>query len=68
MKIPQLADEAMWKNEKVRPFHLIWIAYELFSKNPYNPNLHFKRIHATRPIFSDQMKLPILVPILNHFA
>lgn len=32
-------------------------AYELFSKNPYYPSLHFKRIHATRPIFSVRINI-----------
>jgi len=27
-------------------------AYREFKKNPYHPDLHFKRIHSTRPIFS----------------
>jgi len=27
-------------------------AYRLFQKDPYHANLHFKRIHSNRPIFS----------------
>jgi hypothetical protein len=27
-------------------------AYITFSKNPYHPSLHFKRVHSTKPIFS----------------
>jgi hypothetical protein len=27
-------------------------AYAVFSKDPYHPSLHFKRVHSTRPIFS----------------
>jgi len=32
-------------------------AYELFSKNPYYPSLHFKRIHSTLPIFSVRINI-----------
>ena len=32
-------------------------AYGLFSKNPYYPSLHFKRIHSTRPIFSVRINI-----------
>jgi hypothetical protein len=32
-------------------------AYELFSQNPYYPSLHFKRMHATRPIFSVRVSI-----------
>jgi hypothetical protein len=32
-------------------------AYGLFSKNPYHPSLHFKRIHSTRPIFSVRINI-----------
>jgi hypothetical protein len=27
-------------------------AYHLFEQNPHHPSLHFKRIHATEPIYS----------------
>jgi len=27
-------------------------AYELFKQNPYHPSLHFKRVHATDPVYS----------------
>jgi hypothetical protein len=27
-------------------------AYRLFAANPHHSSLHFKRVHATRPIFS----------------
>jgi len=32
-------------------------AYGLFSKNPYYPSLHFKRIHSNRPIFSVRINI-----------
>ena len=27
-------------------------AYAQFTKDPYHPGLHFKRVHSTRPIYS----------------
>lgn len=27
-------------------------AYRLFQQNPYHPGLHFKSIHAVKPIYS----------------
>jgi hypothetical protein len=27
-------------------------AYRLFRDNPHHPSLHFKQVHATRPIYS----------------
>lgn len=27
-------------------------AYQLFKNDPYHPSLRFKRVHATKPIFS----------------
>ena len=27
-------------------------AYKLFKRNPYDPSLHFKQIHPTKPIYS----------------
>ena len=27
-------------------------AYRLFEKNPRHPSLHFKKVHATEPIYS----------------
>ena len=32
-------------------------AYDLFTKDPYYPSLHFKRIHSTRPIFSARISM-----------
>jgi hypothetical protein len=32
-------------------------AYRLFIENPYHPSLHFKPIHATRPIYSVRIGL-----------
>lgn len=32
-------------------------AYVLFTKDPYYPSLHFKRIHSTRPIFSARISM-----------
>jgi hypothetical protein len=32
-------------------------AFKLFSKNPYYPSLHFKRIHSTMPVFSVRISL-----------
>lgn len=26
--------------------------YRLWKQNPYHPSLHFKRVHATEPIYS----------------
>ena len=28
------------------------IAYRLFIANPYHSSLHFKRVHATEPVYS----------------
>jgi len=33
------------------------VAYGLFSRNPYHPSLHLKRIHSTRPMFSVRISL-----------
>jgi hypothetical protein len=32
-------------------------AYDLFSKDPYSPSLHFKRIHSSQPIFSIRINI-----------
>jgi hypothetical protein len=32
-------------------------AYTLFTRDPYYPSLHFKRIHSTRPIFSARINM-----------
>jgi len=32
-------------------------AFKLFSKNPYYPSLHFKRVHSTMPVFSVRISL-----------
>jgi hypothetical protein len=32
-------------------------AYRRFAQNPYYPGLHFKRVHATRPIYSVRISL-----------
>ena len=32
-------------------------AYRAFLKNPSHPSLHFKQVHATRPIFSARVAL-----------
>ena len=32
-------------------------AYQLFKVNPYHPGLHFKQIHAARPIYSARVGL-----------
>jgi hypothetical protein len=28
------------------------VAYRLFQQNPFHPSLHFKQVHASKPIFS----------------
>jgi hypothetical protein len=32
-------------------------AYRVFLKDPSHPSLHFKQVHATRPIFSARVAL-----------
>ena len=32
-------------------------AYRTFLKNPSHPSLHFKQVHASRPIFSARVAL-----------
>ncbi|NJN96212.1 MAG: hypothetical protein HC875_19920 [Anaerolineales bacterium] len=33
------------------------VAYQLFSRNPYHPSLHFKQVHSTQPIYSARISL-----------
>lgn len=32
-------------------------AYKLFVRNPQHPSLHFKQVHATKPVFSVRIGL-----------
>jgi hypothetical protein len=32
-------------------------AYRLWEQNPQHPSLHFKRIHATKPVYSVRVAL-----------
>jgi hypothetical protein len=32
-------------------------AYRLFKQNPQHPSLRFKRVHATRPVYSARINL-----------
>lgn len=32
-------------------------AYQLFEENPRHPSLHFKKVHATEPIYSARVSL-----------
>ncbi len=32
-------------------------AYRLFEENPHHPSLHFKKVHATEPIYSARVSL-----------
>jgi hypothetical protein len=32
-------------------------AYRRFKGNPYHPSLHFKHVHATRPIYAARVGL-----------
>ena len=41
--------------EKVQ--HSARRAYRTFLKNPSHPSLHFKQVHAVRPIFSARVAL-----------
>ena len=33
------------------------VAYKHFSQNPQNPSLRFKKVHATKPIYSARISL-----------
>jgi hypothetical protein len=52
------------RNRRTKQFHKLFArlpahiqeqareAYQLFSKDPYNPSLHFKQIDPQEPIYS----------------
>jgi hypothetical protein len=37
--------------------HRARLAYDVFRDDPYHPSLQFKKVHATRPIFSVRVGL-----------
>jgi hypothetical protein len=41
-------------------------AYQLFEQNPHHPSLHFKKVHATRPIFSARVNQDVRAVGLLH--
>ncbi len=47
--------ERFWKAYRALPSDIrkqARKAYRLFQQDPYHPSLHFKRIHATKPLYS----------------
>jgi hypothetical protein len=50
-----LTTDGFWQRYSVLPTEVRQKAretYRVFANDPYHPSLQFKRVHATRPIFS----------------